>query len=252
MIENSSVLRLVSLISGGGSTMEALAKACKERELRGKVAVVGVIASKPSALGIEKAKILGIPVTVLPRKDYEEGSSGTEQWGKAIGNAITAFGADAVSQNGWVKQTPEIVIYRFKDIFNQHPAPLDPDHLDSNGDPLDFGGVGMFGLAPHAAVIAFQKLAHRRFPTETTIHRVGLAYDHGEVVYRLDIPIAAGDTAEMLQQRVLPYEHQAQIRFWGLFARTNGRVATLHRAAPLIASHEAYLLYQAKQLAIQR
>ncbi len=244
----SSEIRLGMFISGGGTTMEAIGKACSEGgPLYGKVKPVIVIADRACG-GVEKAQALGIPVSVIKRTDFPKGPERTMQHGEKVLEALRRYAPDVITQNGWLSLTsPEIIEAFEQRIFNQHPAPLDPDTIDAFGEPLHFGGKGIFGRAAHASVLEFQHLTGRVFPTEATIHRVTSEFDQGAVVYRQEVPAEPDDTAETLASRVLPYEHGAHIIFLNnLF---EGEVPNLCRLVPLVQSGEEHLLYQAKYYA---
>jgi len=245
---NKNPLRLAMLISGGGSTMQAIGLACKEGSLKGKIEPVVVISSKVEAAGIEKAKNLSVPVEVVQRKDFEKGATGAETFGQALSTALQKYHPDIITQNGWLPYTPKSVIDQHEGkIFNQHPGPLDPDNLDHEGQPLHFGGKGMHGLAVHAAVLKFQQLTERKSPTEATVHRVTQKVDGGKVVFRKEVPVHLGDTPESLAKRVLPIEHECQIAFLSQFY--DKKVKELKRESPLVHPGEEDKLWKAKEFA---
>src|SRR3989338_7661821 len=113
-------MRIALLISGGGTTAEAIIRAVKSGKLAG-VEIGCVIASKPDAGGIERAKKAGVPekdVLVLSPKSF----SSREELGEAIIKECRARGVDFVGQYGWLVKTPENVIEAFAGhIVNQHP-----------------------------------------------------------------------------------------------------------------------------------
>lgn len=198
-----------------------------------------VIASDYDVPGILKAQDRGIPTFVMKRSEYPTISA----YGKALAAKAKQF-SDLVLQLGWLNFTPEEVIKAFEGwIFNQHPVPLDPENKDADGKPLHFGGKGMHGLAAHAAVLKFQRLAHRSFDTEATIHRVTTEVDGGAVVYRRAVEVRPQDTPERLAARVLPHEHIAQVLF--LRKLLDGEVEELTRTTPLIQPDEKPLLQEA-------
>lgn len=241
----SERIRLAMLISGGGTTMEKIAEATRQHgELEGKIIPAVVISSRDDAGGIEKARALGIPTEVVKRRDYEKGEAGLEAFGWIIIGVLRKYGAEYVSQNGWLPLTPKNVIYEYEDrIFNQHPGPLDPGHVGEDGMPIHFGGKGMHGLAVHAAVLEFQRLSGRVFPTEATIHRVRPNVDGGPVVARREVTVKPDDSPETLAARVLPVEHALQIGFWQ--SVSDGTVSQLARPQNLIMPGEEALLRRA-------
>ncbi|MBI2623373.1 MAG: phosphoribosylglycinamide formyltransferase [Candidatus Liptonbacteria bacterium] len=233
-------LRLALLISGSGTTAEAVIRASKDGRLAG-VEVACVIVSKPGALGIVRALRAGVPekdVAVCQPRSFPS----SKKFGEQIIKECKARGADFVGQYGWLVKTPENVIEAFAGrIVNQHPGPLDP------GRP-DFGGKGMFGRRVHAARLFFVRAVGRDFWTEMTTHRVVAEYDMGAVVNTRRIVINLDDTPESLQERALPIEHELQIETLGMFVR--GDVKEMKRTIPLVLPGEEKILEEAKQKAI--
>lgn len=228
------------LISGSGSTMQAIAKACLFGELKNKITPVVVISSRKDAKGIQKALDLKIPVFIIQPKE--------KNFGSKIARILKNKKVNFVLQNGWLPFTPKAVVSKYEHkIFNQHPGPLDPGSLDKNRKALHFGGKGMHGLAVHQAVLKFQELTGRRFPTEAAIHKVTPIVDGGAVVYRKKVPVFKNDTAESLAARVLPIEHKIQIEF--LKKLFQGQVKNLKRKKPLVMPGEEKFLHQAIEFA---
>jgi len=239
-----SELRIASLISGTGSTMERIAIECIQGSLKDKAMLVAVFTDRFTS-GIHKATTLGIKGFIIDKNHFKS----NEEWGEKITKEMQELGVDIILQNGWLSKTPETIIQSFEGrIFNQHPAPLDPDNKDINNNPLHFGGNGMYGLNAHAAVLKFQELSGRKFPTEATIHQVTPNYDEGAVVYREEMQIRSDDTPFTLAKRLLNYEHKAQILFLNKFR--DGKIQILKRNEPLIKKGEEQMLYLAKELAI--
>lgn len=239
---NNELNNLGILISGNGTTMEAVIRSCRDDILQGKINSAIVISSKKNAGGIEKVKLLDVPFEVIRKKDFTT----DKDFGSKLLEILGGYKVNLVVQMGWLTKTPEEVVREFEGrIFNQHPGSLDPDHLGNDGNPLDFGGQGMYGIHVHETVLKFQELAQRRFPTEATIHRVTAKYDQGRVVAKREVLVLDNDTAEILSQRVLPVEHALMIDF--LDQLSKGQVHELRREVPLIKIGEEGLLIQAKQ-----
>jgi phosphoribosylglycinamide formyltransferase 1 len=247
----NKIIRLGILISGSGSTMEAVARAASPGgPLDGKVIPAVVIASKPGIGGIEKAKNLNIPICIIERKQFAKDASGAAKYGQLLLHTLMDNHVDWVSLNGWMPLVPELIIRKFSHkIVNQHPGPLDPDHLGNDGKPLHFGGRGMHGKAVAAAVLKFNELSGRNIPGEATIHYVTVDFDMGRVLARTAVPVQKHDTPESLTARLLPVEHNLQIGFWKNVPA--GKIPELSRKVPLIKPDEAPLLRQALEYAIK-
>ena len=243
-------MKIALLISGGGTTMEAIIKATRNGTLVG-VEPVLVIASNENAGGIEKAHNLGIngeDILVINPKDFPT----REDFGQKIIEECKKREVDFIGQYGWMVMTPENVINAYADrIVNQHPGPLDTRLSTSGGQAgrPDFGGAGMYGLRVHQARIEFVKKVNRDFWTEATCHRVTAEFDQGAILKRREVPIQEDDTAESLQKRVLPMEHAVQIETLQDFA--NGNVKEWQREIPLVLSGEEGILEECKQIAIK-
>lgn len=234
-------MRIALLISGGGTTMEAIIKACQNGTLANVIPSL-VIASKESAGGIEKAKKLGIKeedILIINPKSFET----REKFGEKIIEECKKRNVDFIGQYGWMVMTPENVISAFEGkIVNQHPGPLDTSRPD-------FGGVGMYGMRVHCARLEFVRKVNRDFWTEATSHRVTNKFDEGVVLKRAQVPILENDTVESLQARVLPIEHEVQIELLKDF--TNNTVSEFHRETPLVLQGEEGILEECKKLAIK-
>ena len=77
-------------------------------------------------------------------------------------------------------------------IINIHPSLLPK-----------FGGPGMYGIKVHEAVLAAGEKE-----SGCTVHYVDSGVDSGEVIFQVKVPVLEGDTAEVLQKRILVEEHK--------------------------------------------
>jgi phosphoribosylglycinamide formyltransferase-1 len=232
-------LKLALLISGSGTTMQAIIKACKNGSLKG-VEPTLVISSNKESGGIEKAKSLGIETENILIIDPQSFKT-KEEFGEKIIIECNKRGVNFIGQYGWMVKTPENVIKEFEGkIVNQHPGPLDTGKLD-------FGGVGMYGLRVHEARLEFVKKTNRDFWTEATSHLVTENFDEGAVLKRRKVPILPYDTAETLQMRVLPIEHEVQIDTLKDFV--DNTTIEFRREAPLVLRGEENILKECKEIA---
>ena len=238
-MEQMKTIKLALLISGNGSTMEAIIKACRDGELSGlDIKPILVIASNKEAGGIEKALKLGIKtedvLVIDPKKCLD-----SNIFGEKILEECKKREINLIGQYGWMVKTPDNVISAYKDIIiNQHPGPLD------NGRP-DFGGARMYGMRVHEARLEFVKKVQRDFWTEATTHMVTSNFDEGKIIKRKQVPIFPNDTAEILQARVLPVEYEVQIETLRDFI--DNAVIEFHREIPLILPGEEKLLEECKE-----
>lgn len=230
--------RLATLISGGGTTMQEIIKACKSGEIP--MEVVCVISSNPLAGGIEKARKLGISdenIIVIDQNNIRgiNRKVDQEKFGQSILQELRKRGVTVVTQNGWLPKTPENVIDAYSGkIFNQHPGPVP-----------EFGGKGMYGRRVHAARLLFTRLTGRDNWTEAIAQMVHSEYDQGLVVKATRVDILPEDTVEDLQQRVLPVEHRVQIEL--LKDVAGGHVKEITRREKLVKPEEEQTLFLVKK-----
>lgn len=231
-------LRLAMFISGSGSTMEAIIRACQSGSLN--IEPVLVIASKAEAGGLHKALALGLlAADILVRSKKELGSV----WAETILHDCQSRDIDLIGQYGWLPLTPELLINFYQGrMINQHPGPLDP------GRP-DFGGKGMYGRAVHCARLLFVREIDHDYWTEVTAQRVAPQFDKGAILKTQRANILDNDDVDSLQSRALGAEHEVQIAILQDFA--NGTVQEIVRTEPLIKPEEIEILERCKAKAIE-
>ena len=216
MISGTSCKRVVAFISGSGSNMLTLAKACEAADFPAEV--VAVFSDKAEAGGLEKAQALGIPIFVFPRKDF----ASKEAHEEAILAELDRQHPDIVCLAGYMRLLSGRFIARYEGrILNIHPSllPLFPG-LDTHRRAIDAG----------------MKIAG------CTVHFVTEGMDEGPAIVQAAVPVLAGDTPADLAARVLTVEHQAyplalRLVAEGSVRMENGRaVATEASAAGQTAS----------------
>jgi phosphoribosylglycinamide formyltransferase-1 len=253
-----SELRTAFLVSGGGTTAEAVIQAIRQGRLKG-INPVAVIGSRPNLGGVAKAKALDIPTYVVSKKQYP----GQKTFGHALLTKLRLLGVDLVSQNGWLVKTPAEVVEAFSGmIINQHPGPLDPPHPD-------FGGKGMYGARVTAARLWYLSKtalnAADQAYTEATTHHVTTEYDQGPLIQTSILALSSVfDTSRLaqlatdyqlliettlkVQQALLPMEHANVIATLQTFA--DGTPTQHSREARLIPTTRQEDLELAKTIAI--
>jgi phosphoribosylglycinamide formyltransferase-1 len=199
--------RIVLLISGRGSNMEAIVQRCAAEGWPAQV--VAVISNRPQAKGLEFARANGIATAVVDHKQYTLRSD----FDTALAAAIDAHAPDVVALAGFMRVLgTEFVEHYAGRLLNIHPSLL----------------PAFPGLHTHrAAIEAGCKLAG------ATVHFVTAQLDHGPIVMQSAVPVRPGDDEAALAARVLATEHviyPQSIRWFveGQLALEGGRV--LHRA----------------------
>lgn len=259
------MIRVVFLISGSGSTVEAVFRAIQTGILA-EIQPVAVIASKNEAGGIAKAQSYGIQTEVIHPNSFRS----SEGFGEALLSYINSQHIDVISQNGWLPLTPASVVKQYRGkIINQHPGPLDPGRVD-------FGGKGMYGSRVTCARVAYLWLTGSILPdgrcgtadswTESTIHYVTEEFDTGTVIQTKRVPIPQHhkrvtlselrknpkvllEVTQQVQNILLPVEHQNVIEVLSNIAANN--IRTVSRSTPLIPEQYYGIVNEAKQLAIE-
>lgn len=205
--------RIAVLISGGGSNMLALAKACEAADYPAEI--VAVFSDKPDAGGLKKAEALGIATASFFRKDY----ASKAEHEAAILSALDAVKPDLVCLAGYMRLLSGEFIRHYQGrILNIHPSllPLFP------------------GLHTHQrALDAGMKIAG------CTVHFVTEGMDEGPVIAQAAVPIVNGDTAEDLAHRVLTVEHQIYPRALELIANGSRRLGNDGRVAGMDPNADA-------------
>ena len=177
------MMNICVLVSGGGTNLQALIDAQNRGEIKnGKITCV--IASKPDAFALERAKKNDISTRVIPRKEYTD----VHTYTRAVTDALIEEKADLVVYAGFMTILDEQIVEAFPHkMMNVHPA-LIPS----------FCGKGFYGLHVHEAVLASGvKL------TGATVHFVTEECDGGPIILQKAAAVENGDTPEILQKRVM-------------------------------------------------
>lgn len=236
--------RLALLISGGGTTMAAILKACKRSgPLKGLIEPALIIASKEGIGGLVKAIKAGISSENIVIRDRRIFGWSQEEFGKDLLSLLLAYEIDLFGQYGWLPRTPDNVVQAYEGrAVNQHNAPLDP------GRP-HFGGDGCFGRRNVCARLYYARKTQSPYDqwTEATTHYVVAEVDAGAVIGRTRVEILPSDDVTSLQERLLGVEHQLQIEVLARLAR--GTAVPLTREEPLVPEWRVPLLEESKFVA---
>ncbi|KAI4453763.1 trifunctional purine biosynthetic protein adenosine-3-related [Holotrichia oblita] len=178
--------RLLILISGGGSNMQAVFDAIDGGRLNAEVAAV--VSSNHEAGGLNRAAMRNLPTYVCPLNEY----SSREQRDGVILEIARKTNAEYILTLGYLGICSKVLTDVFtKRIINIHPALLPK-----------FGGKGFFGLNVHKAVLESGETV-----SGATVHFADEGTDTGEIIMSKQVAVLKGDTPESLQRRVLEIEH---------------------------------------------
>jgi phosphoribosylglycinamide formyltransferase-1 len=173
--------RIVILISGRGSNMEAIVRACEAE--RWPARVVAVISHRPDAAGLIWAAAHGIATAVVDHRAHAQ----REAFDEALAQAIGVWEPDLVVLAGFMRVLgPAFVRLHAGRLLNIHPSLL----------------PAFPGLHTHRrALEAGCKVAG------ATVHLVTEALDHGPIVIQSVVPVHPDDDEVRLSARVLATEH---------------------------------------------
>jgi len=183
--------RLVVLISGNGSNLQAILDACASGELNAEV--VSVISNKADAYGLVRAKNAGVEAIHFAK----QGDESRNKYDARLAELVLSKQPDYVVLAGWMRILTSSFLNRFPNrVVNLHPAL-----------PDTFPGT-------HAIERAFE--AYQRGEIEHTGIMVHLVpdegVDNGPVLATEIVPINKDDTLETLETRVHQTEHRVLVQ----------------------------------------
>lgn len=174
--------RIVVLVSGSGSNMEALVEACEREEVPG--AVVAVLADRPCR-GLERARARSIPAEAVEPSAFAT----RDEWNEALRARVASHAPDLVVSAGFMR----ILSPAFVDAFAGRIVNLHPSLLPA------FPGA-------HAVRDA---LTWGVKVTGTTVHFVDHEVDHGPILLQEAVAVRPGDTEGSLHERIKRVERRA-------------------------------------------
>jgi formyltetrahydrofolate-dependent phosphoribosylglycinamide formyltransferase len=179
--------RLVVLISGYGSNLQAVLDACAEERLPAQV--VAVISNKSGAYGLERARLAGIPAIVHPKPKEMERS----RYDASLAELVKSCQPDYIVLAGWMRILTNAFLKQFPNrVVNLHPA--------------------LPGMFPGVEAIARAYEAYQKGEIQQTGVMVHLVpdegVDSGPVLASEIVPIYSEDSLETLEARMHDVEHR--------------------------------------------
>ena len=170
--------RIVILISGRGSNMEAMLKARLPAE------IVAVISNEPAAQGLATAQAQGIATAVVPHRAF----AGRAAFDAALAAEIDRHKPDLIVLAGFMRVLTESFVARYAGrMINIHPSLL----------------PSFPGLHTHRRALEAGVRVHG-----CTVHFVTPGLDSGPIIVQAAVPVLADDTEDRLAARVLAQEHR--------------------------------------------
>jgi phosphoribosylglycinamide formyltransferase-1 len=185
--------RLVVLVSGAGTNLQALLDACADPAYGAEVVAVG--ADRDRIAGLERAEREGLPTFVVRTRDHAT----RDDWDTALAGQVAAHDPDLIVSAGFMKILGKTFLDRFGGrIVNTHPALLPA-----------FPGA-------HAVRDA---LAYGVKVTGCTVHFVDEGVDTGPVIAQESVPVRWHDDERSLHERIKEVERRLLIDVVGRLAR---------------------------------
>ncbi|KWO12388.1 phosphoribosylglycinamide formyltransferase [Burkholderia cepacia] len=206
--------KLVILISGRGSNMEAIVRACAQERWPAEIAAV--IANRPDAAGLAFAASHGVATAVVDHRSFD----GRDSFDAALAAEIDRFAPDLVVLAGFMRILTPAFVRRYEGrLLNIHPSLLPSfKGIHTHQQALDAG------VALHGA----------------SVHFVIPELDSGAIVAQGAVPVRAGDDAAALAQRVLAVEHVLYPRAVRWFIESRLR---LENGRAVVAPEEARWIF---------
>lgn len=180
-------MKIAVFASGGGTDFQSVIDGVESGLINAQIGLL--VASKPGIYAIERAKKHGIPSYVFCKKDFLSG----EEMFESIIRLLDENKIDLIVLAGYLTiLAPNIVKAYEGRIINIHPSLLPK-----------FGGVGMYGIKVHEAVIAAGESE-----SGCTVHYVDAGADTGKIIAQARVAVDKSDTPESLQKKVLSKEHE--------------------------------------------
>ena len=176
-------LRVVVMVSGGGTNLQAIIDSVKDGTITN-TQIVGVISNNKNAYALKRAEENDIPSMCVSPKDFET----RDIFNEKLLEAVDSYEPDLVVLAGFLVVIPPEMIKKYENrMINIHPS-LIPS----------FCGKGYYGLKVHEAA-----LARGVKVVGATVHFVDEGTDTGPIILQKAVEVQQGDTPEVLQRRVM-------------------------------------------------
>lgn len=174
--------KLVVLISGRGSNLDALLARCTQDAWPARVCAV--LSNRPEAAGLETARRAGIPAEALPHAGF----ASREAFDAELARRVAAHAPDWVVLAGFMRVLTPVFLDAFAGrVVNIHPSLL----------------PAFTGLHTHRRALAEGVRVHG-----ATVHLVTPELDHGPILAQAAVPVLDDDDEARLAARVLAAEHR--------------------------------------------
>ncbi|MET9531396.1 phosphoribosylglycinamide formyltransferase [Streptomyces sp. NPDC006649] len=196
----SSPARLVVLVSGSGTNLQALLDAIADDPAGYGAEIVAVGADRDGIAGLDRARDAGLPTFVCKVKEYAD----RDAWDAALAEATAAHAPDLVVSAGFMKIVGKQFLAAFGGRFvNTHPALL----------PAFPGAHGVRDALAYGARV-----------TGCTVHFVDDGVDTGPIIAQGVVEIREQDDESALHERIKEVERKLLVDVVGRLARNGYRI----------------------------
>lgn len=193
-------MRLVVLISGSGSNLQAIMDAIDIGHL--KASIVAVVSNRKNAYGLERAEKAGIDRVYFPLKPYKDAGKSRETYDADLAETIELYQPDLIVLAGWMHILSSVFLEKFSGkVINLHPA-LPGQFVGTNAIKRAFVAA-KDGTIKNSGV-----MAHYAIPE----------VDAGEVIIHAEVPILWDDTIQIFEERMHLTEHKVIVTAIALIA----------------------------------
>ncbi|AIY03453.1 phosphoribosylglycinamide formyltransferase [Arthrobacter sp. PAMC 25486] len=186
-------MRIVVLVSGTGSNLQAVIDAVADGSLPLEIAAVG--ADRPDTFGVERSAAAGLDTFVVNFKDYATRTD----WDAALLDAVAAYKPDYVISSGFMRIVAPSFINAFAGRYvNTHPALL----------PSFPGAHGVRDAMAYGVKV-----------TGCTVHFADAGVDTGPIIAQTPVTVRPDDTEDTLHERIKVAERELLIQVLADLAR---------------------------------
>jgi phosphoribosylglycinamide formyltransferase 1 len=176
------MINIAVFASGNGSNFQAILEASQNGFLKAKVKLL--VCDRPGAFVIERARQAGVETFVFSPREF----SSKEEYEAILAKKLADSQIEWIALAGYMRLIGTVLLSSYEGrIINIHPSLL----------PL-YPGKDAVG----------QALSDGASKTGVTVHFVDQGMDTGPVIEQIEVPIAEGETAESLQEKIQKVEHR--------------------------------------------
>ncbi|MFO7895876.1 MAG: phosphoribosylglycinamide formyltransferase [Candidatus Cloacimonadales bacterium] len=175
--------KIIIMISGRGSNMEAIIKNCHSGQLQNLCQVMAVFSDKPAAAGLQIAQEMGIPTYSILARGIKRA-----EYNRQLAAYLQSKNPDLIVLAGYMKVLPAAIIAKFPQrIINIHPA----------------------DTRLHQGLHGYRWAWEKQLPsTKITVHFVDAGLDTGQIIAQRQVELRACKSLEEVEKVGLQVEHQ--------------------------------------------